>query len=317
MSAVAGVTATTPLRGIRPVFVVGCPRSGTTLVRVMLDGLPGLAVPPETHWVVGLRPRRFAPRPVTVDDVLAHHRFEFWALDPAVVREAVAADPPTTYPELIDRVAGTYARHHGKPRWGDKTPGYLGHMPQLLAMFPEARFIHVIRDGRQVAVSLSERPWGPRSAVVGAYWWRRKVRRGRRAGRALGPERYREVRLEDLIADPEGELRKLADYIGEPYDPAMLDYPERVLRRTQGAATKHLHKPPTTGLRDWERDLPARDVAVIEAVCAPLLRELGYDAGSTGPLRVRARGLLERVRAGVATGRADVAARLRPTSRAY
>ena len=205
-----------------------------------------------------------------------------------------------------------------KPRWGDKTPGYVEHLPHLAALFPTATFVHLIRDGRDVATSLAEWPWGPASPVAGAFWWRRKVRAGRRAGARLGPGRYLELRLEDLIQDPESELRRLCTFIGEEFEPAMLEYQGSAaewMRRPQETLMAfthpHLTKPPTAGLRDWRRGLTDGHQQAIEAACAPLLRELGYPTTTTrrGAL-VRAYCL--RYESALRTLRRDIATRLRP-----
>jgi hypothetical protein len=166
-----------------------------------------------------------------------------------------------------------------KPRWGDKTPEYVHHLGELLAIFPDARVIHVIRDGREVAASLAERPFAPPTAVVASFRWRRDVRIGRSAGRWLGPERYLEVKLEELTREPERVTRDICRFLGEEYEPAMLDYPARFPARYLGPEHphKHLSRPPTPGLRDWRAGLPVRDVRAVEAVCAELLVALGYE----------------------------------------
>ncbi|MGH9026753.1 MAG: sulfotransferase family protein [Acidimicrobiia bacterium] len=264
-----------------PFFVVGCPRSGTTLMRVMLDSHPRLAVPRETHFVVGLaiRSRR---HPVTVEDIVSNPRFSELGLEPDVVRAAVARDQPSDYAQLVASVFRTYATSHRKPRWGDKTPGYLAYMPLLLEMYPDAQFVHMIRDGREVAASLSEQAWGPRTAIGGAYWWRRKVRDGRAAGRELPAGTYMEVRLDELIAEPETHLRRVCGFLDEDYFAEMLDYPERM--RTPGmhhpVHGRHLERLPTADLRDWRAGRSELEQHAIETVCRSQLKELGYPTES-------------------------------------
>jgi len=262
-----------------PFFVVGCPRSGTTLMRVMLDSHPRLAVPRETHFIVGLalRNRR---HPVGLEDVLANPRFSELGVDADAVRDDVTRAQPGNYAALIDVVMSTYAQKHGKVRWGDKTPGYLAYMPLLLEMYPGARFVHMIRDGREVAASLSEQAWGPRTAIGGAFWWRRKVRDGRIAGRELPRGTYIEVRLEDVVADPERELIRVCELLGEEYSPAMLDYPDRMSRPGMHHPVhgRHLERLPTPDLRDWRANRGELEQHAIETVCSPTLREFGYPA---------------------------------------
>ncbi|MGH2753617.1 MAG: sulfotransferase family protein [Actinomycetota bacterium] len=273
-----------------PFFVVGSPRSGTSLLRVMLDGHPRLAVPPESHFIVGLAPRLL--RKVrgstslhkTLDDILGHERFQLWGLDVSDVRDRVLRSAPTTYSELIDVVFSSYAEAHGKSRWGDKTPGYVSHLPTLDRLFPTARFIHIIRDGREAAASMAEMSWGPPSPVSAAFWWRSKVEKGRACGRLLSMERYFELRLEDLIEDPEEQLQAICDFLEERYSPAMLDYPSRMTQRVSRPQNHHLTKPPTPGLRDWKAGLSAREQRAIDAVCRGSLQRLGYRSAGKDPV---------------------------------
>lgn len=264
-----------------PFFIVGSPRSGTTLVRAILDGHSRLSVPPESRFIVGrgwgrLRRRR---RPRTLEQLLAHPDLARWRLDREQIERSLSAHPVPTYRDLVSAPFEAYAERAGKPRWGDKTPDYVHHLRELDELFPSARVIHVIRDGREVAASLAEFPFGPPSAVSGAFRWRRYVRTGRRAGAWLGPRRYLELRLEELTADPQRVTRAICEFLGEQFEPAMLDYPSRFPAEyfRPGHPHKHLSLPPTSGLREWRAGLPARDVRAIEAVCQPLLVELGYD----------------------------------------
>lgn len=263
--------------------MVGFPRSGTTLLRVMLDRHPRLAVPPESHFVV------FAPRwllsrspALAIRHVLAHPRFRAWGLDPGHVRCLVTEARPRTYNEVVRAVFAAYAASQDKPRWGDKTPLYVKHMGTLAREFPDARFVHVIRDGREAAASVAEQDWGEPSAVAAAYGWRRAVGAGRRAGARLGPDRYLEVRLEDLVARPEATLQRVCRFLDEPYAPEMLEYHRDTARREPWASPTSMHRhvlrPPTPGLRDWRVGQSPTQQRAVEAACRRRLAELGYPA---------------------------------------
>jgi len=242
----------------RPIFpfVVGCSRSGTTLLRALLDAHPLLAVPPESHFAVlpRLRLRR-------------DPWFRLWDIDPPDLRGLGVAD-------AVRAVFAAYAAAHGKPRYADKTPHYVSHLPLLADRFPEARFVHVVRDGRDVALSLLEVPWGPDDLEGAALHWRRRVLEGRAAG--LGPARYRELRYEALVADPERELRGLAAWLELPYDPAMLDPARRPVAMPYPEHHHRVALAPTPGLRDWRREMSAADAARFQAVAGDALAELGY-----------------------------------------
>lgn len=263
-----------------PFFIVGCPRSGTTLLRLMVDGHSNLAVPPESHFVVPLAyPRRLRPllRPVVVEDILPYLSARDWEVDHDEVRSAVARAAPLSYAELVSAVFGAYAAAQGKPRWGDKTPRYVDHLPTIAELFPNARFIHLIRDGREVAASLAERRWGPQSAVLGAFVWRRAIRRARAAGRMLGG-RYMELRYEGLVTDTEAQLRRICEFLGEDYEAGMLAYASRdpADRAAKSTGFRHLTSPPIAGLRDWTAGLTSLERRGVEAVCRDVLVELGY-----------------------------------------
>jgi hypothetical protein len=191
-----------------PIFIVGCQRSGTTLLRLILDAHPNVSCGPETLFLV-----EFAERLTGVRhwQHLAQFGFpkEYW-------QERVA--------ELFDAVQGDYARRRGKARWADKTPRYAVHLDQIDALFPTCQVVHVIRDGRDVVASHRHR-WGYLSALKAVKKWPWYVHAARAAGARLAAQgRYHEVRYEELVSDPEAALRELLDFLGEPWDEAVLEY---------------------------------------------------------------------------------------------
>jgi hypothetical protein len=302
-----------------PFFIVGSPRSGTTLMKTILDEHPRLAIPPESHFIVGLRQKQkvsFGGGNVSVEDILRHPRFLVWDMDPDLLREHVNTAGPRDYAELVAATFEAYAKSRNKERWGDKTPGYSAYMPYLQKLFPGALFIHMIRDGREVAASLADFPWGPRSAVGGAFWWRKKITKARRDAAKLMMGTYIEVRLDELIARPEDTMRRVCDFLKESYVPEMMSYPERYRGKELVPEERHLVKPPTAELRDWRRGLNRLDERAIEAVCRPRLKELGYDAGPIDPI-ASAYALVQRAREFILTAPRAVATRIRPATRSY
>ena len=270
-------------------IVLGVRRSGTTLLRVMLDRNPALAVPDESYFVPQLaRRHRGTVEPASfVDDLRRLPTLAEWDL-PA---DAVAARlrPGMTTGEAIAAVFEAYAAERGKPRWGDKTPLYMQHLPLLERLFPEASFVHLIRDGRDAALSFLSVPegimtegWGyPRDAAGFACQWATEVRAARALGERVGPGRYLELRYEALVADPAGELRRTCSFAGLEYDEAMLGY----VGRTDSARKEHqqrLNEPPRVGVRDWSTEMPVADRAAFEAVAGDLLAALGYPVTEQG-----------------------------------
>ena len=221
------------------VFVVGCGRSGTTVLRTVLDSHPDLAVSHEGRFVAPLglrraryeRPEGFATDRLIADltaDRAVRTNLEF---DEDDVRAALAGPAPEGFPDAVRRIFAHYAEVRGKSRYGDKFPGYVLRMDLLAGMFPEARFVHIVRDGRDVA--LSYRAIAPADAVTLAFDWRSRVSAGRAAGATLGPARYQEVRYEDLVTDPRPTVEGLCGFLDLAFDPAMLDSRRHGARRAR------------------------------------------------------------------------------------
>jgi hypothetical protein len=277
-------------------IVVGCGRSGTTLVRSVLDANPLIAVPPESFFIMELAKHRdgdFDPS-AFVDDLMVHDRFVRWPFDHETVRRAVLRDPPHDFPDAIRRVYATYAETQGKSRYADKTPKYVKHLPTLARLFPEARFIHVVRDGRDVAPAIVSVKWGPDNLRGAAVYWQHHVELGRTAGRGLGPDRYLEVSYERLVSDPQPVVEQLCAFIDLPYAEEMLHPELRFEEVIAGVADPSSHRGlqrPISVVRDWREDLDGRDVALIEALVGDTLVDAGYALSDDARVRARARWL--------------------------
>jgi len=284
-------------------FIVGVGRSGTTMLRLMLDAHPDLAIPPETHFVPdlidaiegGANPEQ------AVATMTAVRQWGDLHTDPAdVVARWRRLDSFAPGPALRAFYA-IYAERQGKPRYGEKTPAYVKSMLKIEAAMPEARFIHVIRDGRDVALSRWKRTLGDDPAPAGqvAETWQRRIRRAQRHGRKLS--HYLELRYEDLVTDTEPNLRRIAEFLELPWNPVMLTYYEHAAERmaemardlpaTGGKPTRPgeermqahamTRKPPDpSAMYRWKEKMSAGDVAAFDAVAGELLADLGYEVGA-------------------------------------
>jgi len=285
-------------------FIVGVTRSGTTLLRLMLDAHPDLAVPPETHFVPSLI-KATRKRGVTCEEahaiVTGHRQWGDFQLDSAALLDRYCAleqiDPETTIRAFFE----LYAEGQGKERWGDKTPNYVKRMKQIERWIPEARFVHMIRDGRDAALSrfkrvLKEPP--PMETV--AERWVRKIEGARADSAGLS---YIEVQYEELVSNTEAQLRRISEFLELPWDEGMLRYYERAeerlaemhrdlpgeegkpLRPAEHRKEAHVltsRPPDPSRLARWKEDMDPADVAAFERVAAPLLNELGYEVVSDG-----------------------------------
>jgi hypothetical protein len=283
--------------GESPFFIVGSARSGTTLLRMMFNAHRDVAVPPESRFIVDLRPQK---SPVEVAGFLArldgHALFSYWEMSPEQVRRELGDRTSADYREIIEAVYLAYARAHGKPRWGDKTPRYVEHIDYLASLWPEALFIHVIRDGRDVALSYGDLPFGPKTVTKAARLWGTRVSAGRRSGRALGEGRYLEMRYEELIEDPARVARLLCDFVAVEFDPHMLDYAEHARASVLARAERYnprVTEKPISKARSWADQMADSQIRLFEAVAGDVLSEFGYprrypDPGMWARLAARA-----------------------------
>lgn len=269
-------------------FFVGCGRSGTTLVRAMLDSHSSIAIPFESHFIVELARKRQDYETVggfSVDtfvaDLVQQWGFTHWQLSAEGLRAHLLAEPVDDFPDAIRKTFALYAIEHGKSRYGDKTPLYVMYLPFLATLFPESKFIHIVRDGRDVALALADVEWfWPNDLPTAALYWAGSVDTGRRAGRWLGSRRYYELRYEQLIESPSESLRALCAFIDLEFEDGMLQYFEAATQVINSLPDPeehtHLALPPTTGLRDWRSEMSARDLATFESLAGEVLVSLGY-----------------------------------------
>jgi sulfotransferase family protein len=272
-------------------FAFGCPRSGTTLLQRMLDAHPHLAVSNDPHFIP------FAPgvargedpplTPALIDWVIGYPKFHRLGLDET--RARAAARTARTYSEYIAALYDALAAARGKPFAGEKTPRYVRYLPLLHSLFPYARCIHLLRDGRDVALSTLDwarpdrgpgrfRLWEENPLAACALSWRWHVLTGRRDGEKLG-DVYVEVRYEDLVHEPEPVLGALTDRIGLPFDSSMLTFHSGRTRHDPGLSAKDAWLPVTPGLRDWRTTLSQAGLELFEALAGDLLADLGYPPG--------------------------------------
>jgi hypothetical protein len=272
------------------VFFVGCPRSGTTLVQRLGNAHPELAVAHETRWIARWYERRIgvtAEGFVTsefVERLLGHGRFKALKIKPDELVRAYRDREPVRYAEFVSMLFDRFAARRGKRLAGDKSPAYVRSLPTLHALWPEAKFVHIIRDGRDVCLSVLDwqqgvprfPTWEEDPVTTTAVWWEWNVRLGRESGQELGPDLYCELRYEALMADPERECAQLCAFLEIPADDAMLRFHEGRMREDPRLDAKKAWRPVTAGVRNWRDQMAPADVSRFEAAAGPLLDELGY-----------------------------------------
>jgi Sulfotransferase family len=247
-----------PPEGYSPIFVGGLYRSGTTLMHDLLDSHPHIACGPESHLSSHNQLERVYTDLHTIWPTLLSPHYEF---DPHMVDQLMAG--------LMHSIFLPYSQRQGKQRWAEKTPANILVIDILFTLFPTAQFIHMIRDPRDAFCSVRERAakdkphwatWTPKQVAAD---WCRRINSGL-AWREQ-PERYREVRYEELVSQPEATLRPLFAFLGEPWAASVLENNSIF----------------STSVGRWRSELSAAEVAEIEAVADQTMLALGYPLSTT------------------------------------
>jgi hypothetical protein len=280
-----------------PILILGINRSGTTLLSMMLDAHSRIAIPHESHFFVSYYKERaslnFADetgRREVVGRILAEPFVRSW--DRPVTAAEVDLTRCHDLASTIDEVYRVYAQHFGKDIWGDKTPAYITDIHVLNALFPDARFVHLIRDGRDVALSIIKQPWGPSDFLTAIRQWAETVLWARKMLRMLPDERHIELRFEELVSDPQAQLERLTNFLGVDFEPGMLtEYTKNALEKVGDFLNKHhVHlgkRPQRSQAFKWQSVLGPGDQAVAYELAGSVLEELGYPAGvKQHPLRI-------------------------------
>lgn len=208
---------------------------------------------------------------------------------PAGFLTARLGDAPRAFGELVSTTFAEFASRQGKPRWGDKTPGYVAHLEILKEVFGSIKVIHLIRDGRDVACSLRSVSWYTGSVMDAAIRWKRMILSARRTARRLSEGEYCEVRYEALTSDSCGTLRRICEFLGETFEQGMLGYYESAEQHIPSHRTEWHQKTtrPVTSAQvaRWRNDMSPSEVAVFECWAGSVLQKLGYETSGGSALR--------------------------------
>lgn len=270
-----------------PVFVVGMPRSGTTLLSSLLDAHPALVVAPETHYftrcwpgtpvqdtahALGMLDRLFR-QPGVRDMQLSEQ-------ETTTIRDAIRECSAPTHADVLRALLETYADRSSAPAWGEKTPDHLRFVPEMVQQFPEAVFVAIVRDPRDVALSLRALPWSRSTLPEQAWTWRSYAARIDRY-HVDYEERFYSLRYEDLITNPEEELRGICAFLEMPFSASMLQ------RQEQKAQPFDAEREPwkqnsareidPSNRGKWRTQLPEAERALVELIVGRWLTVYRYE----------------------------------------
>jgi len=271
-------------RSVKPIFIGGCERSGTTLLGAMLGGHKECLCIPESSFKVKViqRIRGQGEEKNDIKNALemikGYGRFKLWGLE---IEDDAFIKGINSYSELISYLVKKYGEKTKKTAfkiWVDHTPTNLRYAAELIDLFPEAKMIHIIRDGRGVASSVMRMDWGPNTVNRAANWWMEKVGYGLTAESFLKNGRVIRVKYEDIVTNPETAMKKLCSFLEIEYYPEMIegkgfDIPEH----SSGTHALIGKKPDRNRANAWEKELSPRQVEIFESLASEMLKFLGYD----------------------------------------
>lgn len=271
-----------------PFFIIGCPRSGTTIFQTLIDSHPNICIPPESS-IFAYFGRFLTSETLDLSDfeakrelaqcILDNHRIKSWNLDIKI--EELCAQRITTSRAFVDRLFNIFTLCQGKSRWGEKTPQHAFHIDEILAVYPDAQFIHLIRDGRDVAESTIRIHIGPKSMYSIAKRWKLYLNTIKAQATKLPRKQYLEVKYEDVATQPQDTLARVIEFIGErAFD--LADYAanstSKSLYKEMGIESHASASQPlnTSKISIYKRNLTARQVAQFESIAGALLQAKGY-----------------------------------------
>ncbi|MEM7202367.1 MAG: sulfotransferase [Planctomycetota bacterium] len=275
-----------------PFFIVGNPRSGTNLLKFLTSSHEHLWVQ-ETGFIPYLRVSPDEPMSRAAVRRLLIRIGElnrFWRDMVTDVDAFCDALPAPKLGPLLDALYRQHARGVGAVRWGDRTAAYVSQIARLARIFPDAQFVHIIRDGRDTVLS-SMKAMAEGRPYMDHYYllkhWARRVAAGQAAGRELSADRYHEVRYEQLVADPAPHMQRLCDFLGERFEPAMLDPKTRERFAPKGT---NLGKPiSTSSVGRWRKEMTPFEQKLADRVVGHDLAALGYELADLGPFSMAER----------------------------
>ncbi len=281
-----------------PLFIVGCPRSGTTLLQAKLSAISSTAIPPEDDFILRFYKKLNHDLHVILDkstisdlldDLFQHdgQTFQFWHVKrDDIVTEIKAAGEEIDLRVLIDCIYKAFLnRLDGKVRWGCKVPYFSAHVKTLANIFPEAQFIHIIRDGRAIYQSMLERkkvPGArtfPESPFVVGWMWKRFVTYAQRDGRLLG-ENFLTIQYEHLLASPKQTELKIASFLGEDRSELKKDYfgqlKKNKLLRDDNITLYVKPKIDSSKAQRWRNELSNFQICAFQEMTSKQLRKYDY-----------------------------------------
>ena len=275
-----------------PIFIVGCPRSGTSLLSRIINCHPNIAIPFESHLYNTFYPwlRYYGDlslpdnRERLVKHILSTEVMRDWMPCPNIT-STISAIQQYDFSGIVEALMQSWTTMQGKRRWGEKTPSHLFYWRTILQDFPNLRVIHILRDGRDVALSWKYARFGPKHIYPLAQKWKHYLEEIEIFQAALSKNAFLQIRYEDLVCKPEQIIREICEFLDEEFAEEMLGF-HRVSASypTDRQNQTNLAKPLlASNVSKWRTMMCPHDLEVFEAVAGLWLQRYGYEIALESP----------------------------------
>lgn len=292
------------LEQLDPVFIIGNPRSGTSLLRLILTTHPQILIPPECGFIIWLRQQygtweesdnqNSLKIEAFLDDLFACKKFSTWFLEREAIREQIIYGKPSTYSKLCSIIYFVYGLSINKSFsvWGDKNNFHLNYLSELMSLYPKARVLHIVRDGRDIACSYREvmekkykSPYAPKletdiSKI--AEEWSSNVIKVDEFMHTLSDGKGKTIKYEDLVSIPQSTIKDVCEWLGVQFESVMLEYYQQNKQKklepelTIGWKKRTLQPISSNTVRRYSRMLSEKEIKVFETVASVALHRFLY-----------------------------------------
>ena len=260
----------------RPIFIVGMPRSGTTLMTSMLSAHPHIAISPESHFLWYWR-KRYShlnisdPNDFEIfwQEFSNSQDFKKFSIDSQATRTSILATDKISYKSIFTNILQKYASKMQKSRWGEKTPDHYSYLHVIFKWYSEAKIIWMLRDPRSVTASLLPMPWANSYIDLHAKKWCDSIRL---QNKWIKDERVLLVKYETLVTNPDSQMRQICQFLGEEYYPSMIS--DRSNNSTNSYGPRKV--PNKNSLKKWRSNLSPNQIAIVEYIARKKMVEQGY-----------------------------------------
>ncbi len=283
----------------KPIFIVGCPRSGTTILATILNSHPEIATATETHFFNYIsHEKKYDWKNFTeahfelfLDESRIVDFYTLLKITKDELRESfkktkLSSNPDNNKKQIFNILIETLLEKKAKKFFCEKTPQHLQNVEKIIELYPKAKIIHLIRDGRDTVNSLIKMPWRPAGLLNNSRFWQGYIKLGKKLEAKLGKDSFVTIKYEDLLKEPETTIKKLCDFLSVTYTESMIRRDSAENKDSDNifsdweSSWKHksLEEIDSTRIGAWEKELGSEDQQILNWHQSKILRDLGYEA---------------------------------------